>query len=153
MNWENTILLDYDGIIPYAADFADLPAELEAFNEFTKVVRDTPFPERQIPKLKALLEYFEVQDLETAMYLATHPEEYILTPKLSSPTEVAIDQLHFMMSEDSAELLLDHVNLYTYGNAIIRDDNATLTPYGLLHREDYQPMLAPIQQSHTMELQ
>ena len=151
--WENTAVLDYDGIIPHAADFADLPVEMEAFNEFAKVVRDTPYPEKQIPKLKALLAYFEVQDLETAMYLATHPEEYILTPELSSPTEVAIDQLHLLMGEHSAELLLDHVNLYTYGNAIIRDDNASLTPYGLLHREDYRPMLAPIQQSHIMELQ
>lgn len=151
--WENTVVLDYDGIIPHAADFADLPVELETFNEFAKVVRDTPYPEKQIPKLKALLSYFEVQDLETAMYLATHPEEYILTPALSSPTEVAIDQLHFMMDEHSAELLLGHVNLYSYGNAVIQDDHATLTPYGLLHREDYQPMQAPIQQSHTMELQ
>lgn len=151
--WENTVVLDYDGIIPHAADFADLPVELEAFNEFAKVVRDTPFPERQIPKLKALLAYFEVQDLETAMYLATHPEEYILTPELSSPTEVAIDQLHLLMGEHSAEILLDHVNLYTYGNAIIQDDNATLTPYGLLHREDYRSMLVPIQQSQKMEME
>lgn len=150
--WENTVVLDYDGIIPHAADFADLPVELEAFNEFAKVVRDTPFPERQIPKLKALLAYFEVQDLETAMYLATHPEEYILTPELSSPTEVAIDQLHLLMGEHSAEILLDHVNLYTYGNAIIQDDNATLTPYGLLHREDYRPMRLPAQQKETMEM-
>lgn len=151
-NWENTVLLDYDGIIPNVADFADLPAELEAFNEFTKMVRDTSYPEKQIPKLKALLEYFEVQDLDTAMYLATHPEEHILTPELSSPQEVAIDQLHFMMDEASAELLMDHVNLYSYGKAVIQDDNATLTPYGLLHREDYQPMQSPAQQKRTMEM-
>lgn len=151
--WENTVILDYDGIIPHAANFADLPAELEAFNEFARAVQDTPYPEKQIPKLKALLAYFEVQDLETAMYLATHPEEHILTQSLSSPQKVAIDQLHLMMSEDSAELLMNHVNLYSYGKAVIQDDNATLTPYGLLHREDYQPMLAPLQQSHTIELQ
>ena len=50
------------------------------------------------------------------------------------------------------ELLLPHVNLYAYGCDIIKEDNASLTPYGLLHRADYQPMLEPIQQSHESEM-
>ena len=29
LQWENTVLLDYDGIIPNAAEFADLPMEME----------------------------------------------------------------------------------------------------------------------------
>ena len=36
LNWENTVVLNYDGILPNAAFFADLPAELETFNEFAK---------------------------------------------------------------------------------------------------------------------
>jgi len=50
------------------------------------------------------------------------------------------------------ELLISHVNLYTYGCDLIREDNAVLSPYGLLHRADYQPMLEPIQQSHESEM-
>ena len=53
------------------------------------------------------------------------------------------------------ELLLPHVNLFAYGNEIIKDDNTALTSYGLLHREDYQPMQTPVQetqeQAMTME--
>ena len=152
LNWENTVVLNYDGILPNAAFFADLPTELEAFNEFAKAVQDIPFPDRQIPKLKALLEQFEVKDIGTAMQLVEHLEDYNLTPKLSSPQETAIDQLHFMTDEHSVELLLPHVNLYAYGCDIIREDNAVLSPYGLLHRADYQPMLEPIQQSHESEM-
>lgn len=37
LQWENTAVLDYDGIIPNAATFADLPMEMEAFNEFAKL--------------------------------------------------------------------------------------------------------------------
>ena len=48
--------------------------------------------------------------------------------------------------------MLPHVNLYAYGCDIIKEDNASLTPYGLLHRADYQPMLEPIQQSHESEM-
>ena len=152
LNWENTVVLNYDGILPNAAFFADLPTELEAFNEFAKAVQDMPFPEKQLPKLKALLKQFEVQDIETAIGLTEHLDDYVLTPEISSPQETAIDQLHFMTDDHSAELLISHVNLYAYGCDIIREDNAVLSPYGLLHRADYQPMLTPIQQSQEMEM-
>ena len=147
LNWENTVVLNYDGILPNAAFFADLPTELEAFNEFTKAVQDMPFPEKQLPKLKALLKQFEVQDIETAMGLTEHLDDYVLTPEISSPQETAIDQLHFMTDDHSVELLISHVNLYAYGCDLIKEDNATLSPYGLLHRADYQPMLTPVQKA------
>ena len=152
LNWENTVVLNYDGILPNAAFFADLPSELEAFNEFAKAVQDIPFPEKQLPKLKALLKQFEVQDIETAMGLTEHLDDYVLTPEISSPQETAIDQLYFMTDDHSAELLISHVNLYAYGCDLIREDNAVLSPYGLLHRADYQPMLTPVQESQEMKI-
>ena len=128
---------------------------LDAFNDFAEAVEAMPSREKQIPKLKALLEHFEVTDLATAAGLAEHIGDYILTPEISSPQEAAIDELNFTMDAHSAELLLPHVNLFTYGNEIIKDDNAALTSYGLLHREDYQPMQTPVQetqeQAMTME--
>ena len=152
LNWENTVVLNYDGILPNAVFFADLPTELEAFNEFAKAVQDIPFPEKQLPKLKALLMQFEVQDIETAMGLTEHLDDYVLTPEISSPQETAIDQLYFMTDDHSVELLISHVNLYAYGCDLIREDNAVLSPYGLLHRADYQPMLTPVQQIQEPEM-
>ena len=152
LNWENTVVLDYDGILPNAAFFADLPMELEAFNELAAAVRDMPSPEKQLPKLKALLEQFEVRDIATAISLTEHLADYVLTPDLSSPQETAIDHLRFMTDDHSAELLLSHVNLYAYGCDIIKEDNATLTPYGLLHRADYRPMLTPVQEKMEMTM-
>ena len=150
LNWENTVVLNYDGILPNAAVFADLPSELEEFNAFTKAARD--IPRSELSKLKALLEQFEVQDIETALFLTEHLADYILTPEISSPQETAIDQLHFMTDDHSAELLLSHVNLYAYGCDLIKEDNATLSPYGLLRRADYQPMLTPMQETQKMEM-
>jgi len=150
LNWENTVVLNYDGILPNAAFFADLPMELEEFNAFTKAARD--IPRFEVPKLKALLEQFEVQDIETALFLTEHLADYVLTPDLSSPQETAIDHLRFMTDDHSAELLLSHVNLYAYGCDLIREDNAVLSPYGLLHRADYQPMLSPMQETQEMEM-
>ena len=148
--WEGVTVIDYDGIIPYAVDFTDLPMELEEFNAFTKAVRD--IPRSEVPKLKALLEQFEVRDIETALFLTEHLADYILTPEISSPQEAALDQLCFIMDSEEAVRLIPYVNLYTYGCDLIKVDNAVLSPYGLLHRADYQPMLSPMQETQKMEM-
>ena len=150
LNWENTVVLNYDGILPNAAVFADLPSELEEFNAFTKAARD--IPRSELTKLKALLEQFEVRDIETALFLTEHLADYILTPEISSPQEAALDQLCFIMDREEAVRLIPYVNLYTYGCDIIKEDNAVLSPYGLLHRADYQPMLTPVQQIQKPEM-
>ena len=150
--WEGVTVIDYDGIIPYAAEFTDLPMELEEFNVLAAAVRDMPSPEKQLPKLKALLKQFEVQDIETALFLTEHLADYILTPEISSPQEAALDQLCFIMDREEAVRLIPYVNLYTYGCDLIKVDNAVLSPYGLLHRVDYQPMLTPMQETQKMEM-
>ena len=150
LNWENTVVLNYDGILPNVAVFADLPMELEEFNAFTKAARD--IPRSEVPKLKALLEQFEVRDIETALFLTEHLADYILTPEISSPQEAALDQLCFIMDSEEAVRLIPYVNLYTYGCDLIKVDNAVLSPYGLLHRADYQPMLSPMQETQEMEM-
>ena len=148
--WEGVTVIDYDGIIPYAAEFTDLPMELEELNAFTKTARD--IPRSEVPKLKALLEQFEVQDIETAMLLTEHLADYILTPGISSPQEAALDQLCFIMDREEAVRLIPYVNLFNYGEIVIHADNAALTSYGLLHRADYEPMLSPMQQKQEKEM-
>ena len=147
--WEGVTVIDYDGIIPYAADFTDLPMELEEFNAFTKAARD--IPRFEVPKLKALLEQFEVQDIETALFLTEHLADYVLAPEISSAQETAIDHLRFIMNREEAVRLIPYVNLFNYGETVIHEDNAVLSPYGLLHRADYQPMLSPMQETQKME--
>ena len=150
LNWENTAVLNYDGILPNAAFFADLPMELEEFNAFTKAARD--IPRSEVPKLKALLEQFEVRDIETAMGLTEHLADYVLAPEISSAQETAIDHLRFIMNREEAVRLIPYVNLFNYGETVIHEDNAVLSPYGLLHRADYQPMLSPVQETQKMEM-
>lgn len=150
LNWENTVVLNYDGILPHIAFFADLPMELEELNAFTKAARD--IPRSEVPKLKALLEQFEVRDIETALFLTEHLADYILTPEISSPQEAALDQLCFIMDREEAVRLIPYVNIFNYGCDIIKEDNAALSPYGLLHRADYQPMLSPMQETQKMEM-
>ena len=118
--WEGAMVLDYDGIIPKAAELTDLPMELGTLNEFAESVKNMPSREKQLPKLKALLEHFKVTELAAAVGLVEHIGDYILTPEISSPQKASIDELNLTMDAHSAELLLPHVNLFAYGNEIIK---------------------------------
>lgn len=149
--WDDAVLTDYDGIIPYVGEFADPLIELERFNAFTKIVKD--IPKEQIPKLKALLEHFEVKNLSEAMSLAEHMDDYVLTPSISSPQEHAVGWLYGLTEDRFADLLISYVDLYRLGNAIIQEDQAALTSYGLLNRTDYEPMLMPVREQMDMDMQ
>lgn len=133
--WEGAMVLDYDGIIPQAAEFADLPMELDAFNDFAEAVEDMPSREKQIPKLKALLEHFEVTDLATAAGLAEHIGDYILTPEISSPQEAAIDELNFTIQNLSRELfaVADENGGKLQNRAVLYcDEFGTMPPFDVL---------------------
>ncbi len=101
---ERHVVLNYDGILPNVAVFADLPMELEEFNAFTKAAQD--IPRSEVLKLKALLEQFEVRDIETALFLTEHLADYVLTPEISSPQEAAMDQLCFMTDDTGGAVAL-----------------------------------------------
>ena len=64
-----------------------------------------------------------------------------------------MDQLCFIMNREEAARLIPYVNLFNYGETVIHADNAALTSYGLLHREDYQPMQTPVQETAEMRMQ
>lgn len=146
------MVVDYDGIVPDVMNFADLPEELMEFNRFAEAVRDAA--ERlqdPAPTLKALLQYFEVRDLETAILLAEHLKDYILNDEISSPKEAAIANIWMIAGEQAAASLLPYVNLFAYGEEVIRQKEASLTPYGLLESAVYGPLRLPSQEIEKQE--
>ena len=114
-------------------------------------------PDALIDDEKTILSAMTLQkgEAEAAEIFRESPEhlaDYILTPGISSPQEAALDQLCFIMDREEAVRLIPYVNLFNYGETVIHADNAALTSYGLLHREDYEPMLSPIQQKQEKEM-
>ena len=108
--WEGVVVLDYDGIIPQAAEFADLPMELDAFNDFAESVKAMPSREKQLPKLKALLEHFEVTNLAAAASLAEHMDGW----QTWAMRDVSVAVYHatrsqFASGDDKWHKLLDHL--------------------------------------------
>lgn len=139
-----------------AADWSELaftcldcriPALIEAVNQTEDVFaanhaasRFAQMTGEQIPKLKSLLEVTGISNLADAVRLSEQLDSYVYSPEFSSPTDVARAEIKFSMTEQEAELLIPHVNLHQYGTALLTNHNWNLTEYGMISRQDGQPI-------------
>ena len=139
-----------------AADWSELaftcldcriPALIEAVNQTEDVFavnhaasRFAKMTGEAIPKLKSLLEVTGISSLADAVRLTEQLESYVYSPEFSSPTDVARAEIKFSLIEQEADLLIPHVNLHQYGKALLENHNWTLTDYGMISRQDGQPI-------------
>ena len=139
-----------------AADWSELaftcldcriPALIEAINQTEDVFaanhaasRFAQMTGEQIPKLKSILEVTGITNLAEAIQLSDQMDSYVYSPEFSSPTDVAKAEIKFSLIEQEAELLIPHVNLHQYGKALLENHNWTLTDYGMISRQDGQPI-------------
>ena len=126
-----------------AVSSANNVAEVNRFSQWLDNI-----PQEKLAGYKALLAATQCRDLQNAMMLMDALDSYIFTPSFSSPVDVARGELKVTMAESDAEILLPHVNLYTYGDALLQSQHAILTEYGVIERQDGQPILT--QQSQEM---
>lgn len=124
-----------------------IPALIEAVNQTEDVFaanhaasRFAQMTGEQIPKLKSLLEVTGITNLSEAMRLSEQMDSYVYSPEFSSPTDVAKAEIKFSLIEQEADLLIPHVNLHQYGKALLENHNWTLTDYGMISRQDGQPI-------------
>ena len=136
-----------------------VPALIEAVNQVEDVLavnhaasKFAQMTGEQIPKLKSLLEATGTSGLADAILLSEQMDSYVYSPEFSSPTDVARASIKFSMTETEAELLIPHVNLHQYGNALLANHNWNLTEYGMISRQDGQPIqrIEPQEQNQGM---
>ena len=154
VRWESVVILDCDGIIPQAAEFADLPAELETFNHFAEVVEAMPSREKQLPKLKAVLSASRCSSVEQAILLAERLENFNLDAQIKNYADLVYDEFENVIGDRQAEELRQCLDIEKYGRILQQGYNAEFTEYGMVTRDDFQPMDAPWQdESEVMDMQ
>ena len=152
--WEGVVVLAYDGIIPQAAEFADLPAELETFNHFAEVVENMPSREKQLPKFKAVLRICQCSSVNQAISLAERLEHFYFDAKIKNYADLVYDELENVIGGRQAEELRQCLDIEKYGRILQQGYNAEFTEYGMVTRDDFQPMDAPWQdESEVMDMQ
>lgn len=126
--------------IPQMMDAVE-KADLQTVNEFAHALSE--MNAHQATVYKAALIATDCADLESATALLGNLDHFMLDSKIASPEDTALSELCFMVGGDGVERLQQYVNLPAYGRDLLKRDNAIITPYGHMARDDYQPMLAP----------
>ncbi len=153
-SWESVVVLAYDGIIPQAAEFADLPAELETFNHFAEVVENMPSREKQLPKLNAVLSASQCSSIDQAISLTERLEHFNLDARIKNYADLVYDELENVIGGRQAEELRQCLDIEKYGRILQQGYNAEFTEHGMVTRDDFQPMDAPWQdESEVMDMQ
>lgn len=124
--------------IPSLCDAVNMCDNIVFINLAAKLLSE--LSDKQLRCCKALTEATKAHWLEEAVELMEHIEEYFCTPKFDTPEAVARDELVFMLGEGEAELAFPYVNLQGYGQKLMEAHNQVMTAYGVVEREDKQPI-------------
>ena len=142
-NWDSVIFDVEDSAIPDILDDADLFFDgMDRINKLAQVIQYRK--ERgELPKLKAVLHATDCGDVSAAISIAENLDGYLYESTERSPEDVAMEELRLVLDDKALSILQKHVNLYNYGRELITANHASMTPYGLVERQDGQPIQAP----------
>ena len=107
----------FNGEMPQILELSQRLSELDTLGE--------------LPKYKAIL----------AISLSHTVDEYFFEPQISSLEAVALGELRLVISSKDAEVLRPHIDLEGYGRALLMRDQAVITSYGLVKRDQSQQVL------------
>lgn len=129
-----------DRIFDYGSDAGFGGAAMAFLNQLAGKLADMG-PE-ELAVCKAYLEAYGCYGIADAGPLLDTLDGYRLASRAGTPVELAEESLSAALSEEQAALLAPYLDIYEYGQALIRHRGGVLTSYGLLERKDAPPVQA-----------
>jgi hypothetical protein len=128
-----------DCLIPAAREWITEAQDIQLADQFAQQL---DYMERRggVVEYKALLEAAKCSDLQTASELAEGIEEYQLDPEYADMETYARETLSKPPYSELDVDLAKHLNLYTFGQELMKQNNAMQTEYGVLSRKDGGPI-------------
>lgn len=144
--WQEVHLECEDTAMPEMWSFTDMAYDgMEQLNRFARCLEELDM-NGELVKFKAIAQQLQLSQLEDAIALTGHLDEYSFEPEIHSPRDLARDELSVIAGEKEGKLLLPHLDLDAYGRDVMQRDNGVLGGYGYLARLDGQPIQAPRQE-------
>ena len=140
---DTTLCRCLDCRIPQLMGSIEASGSIAVVNEFAG--RLSGMTDREMLRYKAALAATECDSLQSAAALLDNLNHYMLDTKISSPEDAAISELNCIVGDNDVERLQQYMNLPAYGRDLLEHDNAVITPYGRMDRDDFQPMTATFQ--------
>ena len=108
----------------------------------------------KLPKLNAVLSANQCNSVNQAILLAERLEHFNLDAKIKTYADLVYDELENVIGGRQAEELRQCLDIEKYGRILQQGYNAVFTEYGMVTRDDFQPMDAPWQdESEVMDIQ
>ena len=99
----------------------------------------------KLPKLNAVLSANQCSSIDQAITLAERLEHFNLDAKIKNYANLVYDELENVIGGRQAEELRQCLDTEKYGSILQQGYNAEFTEYGMVTRDDFQPMDAPWQ--------
>lgn len=144
VDWGEVECTCLDCKVPQLAELVTSAVPFETIERLGDMLAQ--MPAKSMPTYKALIEATKCQNIEDALSLAEQLEEHILSPRIASPEDAATEELAIALTKEDAQMIRPHINLHTYGQALLASRNSIQTEYGLIERRDGQPIQTVDQQ-------
>ena len=128
-----------DCAVPSLCDAVSTCESLTIINEAAYTMQS--LEKYQLLTVKALFAASGVAGLEDAVEKMEAVDDVILCPGYSSPEDIGKDRLMTALDRKEAEMLIPFVNLYAYGQEVMRYCNMVMTEYGTIERRDGEPLM------------
>ena len=108
----------------------------------------------KLPKLNAVLSANQCSSVDQAILLAEKLEHFNLDAQIKNYADLVYDERENVIGGRQAEELRQCLDIEKYGKILQQGYNAEFTEYGMVTRDDFQPMDAPWQdESEVMDMQ
>ena len=151
-SWKNVAASIWDSPIPRLNHTTYLDGEMPQILELAQRLSELDAQDG-LPRYKAVLAAADCSEIGQALSLAGAVDAYIFDPAVSSPEDVAIGELCVMAGQECAADFAQYVDLPAFGRALLERDHAVITGYGLIERQDGQPILQEEQASGLREME
>ena len=153
--WFDAQFTGCDAIVPQLnamlTDVEDLPRINELAQSLQKLKASG-----QLTKFKAVVGATQCETLDDVFDRIEKLPQYCFETRIRDKDALVRDELEFVLGGRDADLIYKHLNREAYAEDVLKQYGAELTPYGMVNREDFGPLLEPIpeqQQEQTQEPQ
>ena len=153
--WFDAQFTGCDAIAPQLNSMLTDVEELPRINELAHSIQELK-ASGQLTKFKAVVSATQCESLDDVFDRIEKLPQYCFETKIRDSDALVRDELEFVLGGKDADLIYKHLNREAYAEDVLKQYGAELTPYGMVNREDFGPLLEPIpeqQQEQTQEPQ
>ena len=153
--WFDAQFTGCDAIAPQLNSMLTDVEELPRINELAHSIQELK-ASGQLTKFKAVVSATQCESLDDVFDRIEKLPQYCFETKIRDSDALVRDELEFVLGGRDADLIYKHLNREAYAEDVLKQYGAEITPYGMVNREDFGPLLEPIpeqQQEQTQEPQ